>query len=67
MLTKFKSYYIIYMKIGRILSAFNLRKEIRTMGDNVFFEFLAKYWNEIVAAFDKLYFFVKDYFTKEEA
>lgn len=36
------------------------------MGDNVFFDFLKEYWDEIVALFDKIYFAVKDYFTAAE-
>ena len=35
------------------------------MGDNVFFEFLKKYWPEIVDLFDKIYAAVKKYFTEE--
>lgn len=36
------------------------------MGDNVFFAFLEKYWADIVALFDKIYFAVKNYFTEAE-
>lgn len=36
------------------------------MGDNVFFEFLKEYWDEIVELFDKIYFAVKKYFTEAE-
>lgn len=34
--------------------------------DNEFFAFLKEYWDEIVALFDKIYFAIKGYFTKEE-
>lgn len=32
------------------------------MGDNVFFQFLAKYWEEIVKFFDECYAFIKENF-----
>ncbi len=36
------------------------------MGENVFFEFLREYWDEIVALFDKIYFAFKEYATSAE-
>lgn len=33
--------------------------------DNVFFQFLAKYWNEIVAFFDELFAVIKENFAAE--
>lgn len=36
------------------------------MGDNVFFDFLKEYWDEIVELFDKIYAAVKAYFTEED-
>lgn len=36
------------------------------MGDNVFFEFLKTYWDDIVAFFDKVYFAIKNHFTDAE-
>lgn len=37
------------------------------MMDNVFFDFLKEYWDEIVELFDKIYFAIKEYFTAEDA